>query len=214
MPDLNHRGDPQGCLCMSYSLVVQRYWCHEQKNLCRLPSYGPLLCTKHVGNISEGWEPTPTGSQSIHPLPHTNNRPPSPSVQNRNKLPLHPENPALQGTHPPTQLSVSNLVCVDSPGDLPWPVRWPVLIFYPREQWLSALLHSRFVLGWHLSVTNGLRTSNNLGKERAFPSLCFVRKHYDSKITVIWAVRKCESSFQIYNCKALDKRQVTNPWLK
>lgn len=29
---------------------------------------------------------------------------------------------------------------------------WPVLVFYPREQWLNALLHTRFVLGWHISL--------------------------------------------------------------
>lgn len=41
-----------------------------------------------------------------------------------------------------------------------------------------------------------------------------VPKSSKKKFTVIWADRKCESSFQIYNCKALDKRQVTNPCLK
>lgn len=74
----------------------------------------------------------------------------------------------------------------------------------------------------YLSVTKGLRTSNDLAGE-ASPFLCFIKKYYGSKIqkenfTVLSDqtenVNLLFFKKKIQNCKALDKRQVTNPCLK
>lgn len=58
-------------------------------------------------------------------------------------------------SNPVIHFTCADPVYVDTLDDLlstgP-PVRWPVLVFYPGEHWLTALLHARFVLGWHICL--------------------------------------------------------------
>lgn len=109
-----------------------------------------------------------------------------------------------------------NLACVDSPVDLLSPVRWPMLVFYPESSgWVLFCIPDLFQGDISLcdKWVEGFKWLGGRGELFLIcVSLWF--QNPVRKSSVIWAARKCGSSFQIYNCKALDKRQVTNPCLK
>lgn len=145
---------------LASTAAILMLWRETPAQAPQLPTPAPY-CTKHTGKVCDSPEQTPTSSysDSIHLLllyrwPYSTFS----ICLKKKKITSTSQEPGFAGhisSNPVIHFTYVNLFCVDTPDDLlstgP-PVRWPVLVFYPREHWLVALLHARFVLGWHISL--------------------------------------------------------------